>query len=486
MTKLHTWKIGWIAFVFCAATAIIAQAQTFTTLANFDGENGETPSTALTQATDGNLYGTTTNGGDLTCDPPYGCGTVFRITNDGVLTTIHIFEERDGQFPLAQLIVGNDGNLYGTTDQGGANSYGTVFRVKPNGSLTTLYTFDGVHGAYPQSAPIEAVDRNFYGTTTAGGLYDQGTVFKLTPEGTLTTLYSFCAQTYCPDGFAPLGDLVEGINGNFSGTTFLGGANSAGTIFKITPRGNLTTLYSFCSQSNCTDGNEPFGGLFMATNGKLYGTTIYGGATNDGTLLEISSGGTLKTVHSFDSTGEYPYAGVVQATDGSLYGTTTEGGVGSYQVGTIFKITADGELTTLHDFCSQQQGGYCSDGYGSVAALFQATNGILYGTTQVGGTSPNCGNANQGCGIVYSLDIGQHPFIAFVRAAGKVGQTGGILGQGFTGTTSVSLNGIAANFTVVSDTFIKATVPAGATTGFVTVTTPTGVLTSNVPFQVIP
>ena len=169
-----------------------------------------------------------------------------------------------------------------------------------------------------------------------------------------------------------------------------------------------------------------------------------------------------------------PVCTLIQATDGNFYGTAAYDGLYP-NFGTVFAITPSGTLTTLHNFDS-------TDGSYPYAGLLQATTGGFYGTTFAGGSSTAC---PFGCGTVFSLDMGLGPFVAFVGAAGKVSQTGGILGQGFTGTTSVTLNGIAANFTVVSDTFIKATVPQGATNGYVTVNTPTGALMSNVPFRVI-
>jgi len=200
----------------------------------------------------------------------------------------------------------------------------------------------------------------------------------------------------------------------------------------MTPEGALTTLYSFCSQSRCADGANPVAGLVQGTDGNFYGTTIVGG------------------------TGPCP-------------GMLTPG------CGTVFRITPQGALTTVHSF----EG---TDGTAPAGGLMQATSGLFYGTASMGGLN----DCAFGCGTLFSIDMGLGPFVTFVQAAGKVGRTGGILGQGFTGTTSVSLNGIPASFTVVSDTFIKAAVPAGATTGYVTVNTPSGPLTSNVPFRVIP
>jgi uncharacterized repeat protein (TIGR03803 family) len=226
----------------------------------------------------------------------------------------------------------------------------------------------------------------------------------------------------------------------------------------------LTTLHSF----DTTDGDYPYGGLVEGPPGTFYGTTGGGGVNNVGTVFGMTAGGKLTTLHSFDvSDGATPYA-LMLGSDGNFYGTTSTGGSDSR--GTVFELTPAGLLTTLHNFAGP-------DGVLVYSGLLQRTNGLFYGTTYFGGRDND--------GVVFSLNAGLGPFVTFVQAAGRVGQTGGILGQGFTGTTSVSLNGIPAGFTVVSDTFIRATVPPGATTGFVTVVTTSGTLTSNVMFRVI-
>ena len=186
----------------------------------------------------------------------------------------------------------------------------------------------------------------------------------------------------------------------------------------------------------------------------------------------------LTTLYSFCgcTDGSYPQ-GLVQATDGNFYGTTIAGGTNG---GTVFAITPSGSLTTLYTFCSQSG---CTDGQSPDGELAQDTNGNFYGTTAFGGTSDDC---EFGCGTVFSLSTGLGPFVSFVRNPAKVGQTFGILGQGLNGTTGVLLDGAPATFIVKSDTLLEATVPAGATTGPVTVTTPSGTLTSNVPFRVLP
>src|ERR1035441_9232070 len=176
---------------------------------------------------------------------------------------------------------------------------------------------------------------------------------------TLTTIHRFCSQSGCPDGYYPLAGLVQATNGGLYGTTSGGGTDSAGTIFKITPGGTLTTLYSFCPQTNCTDGAGPQAGLVQAANGDLYGTSSFGGAHGSGTIFKITPGGTLTSLYNFCSQsgctdGQYPDAGLVQAANGDLYGTT-QGGGAQFGRGTIFKITPGGTLTTLYDFCSRSE-----------------------------------------------------------------------------------------------------------------------------------
>jgi len=478
MSKLGLLQAAGIVLVLCITTAIAAPAQTFNNLLSFDATNGAQPwYGSLVQGTDGNFYGTTSYGGT---EDNYG--TVFKITPAGTVTTLHLFDGKDGYWPFAALVQSTDGNFYGTTyyggEQGGVEGSGTVFEITPGGTLTTLHVFctqSGCEdGAYPAGPLVQATNGNFYGITVGGGANGSGTVFKITPKGKLTGLYSFCSQTACTDGGGEWGSLVQATNGNFYGITG-GGANGEGVVFKITPAGKFTTLYSFCSQTKCADGAEPWGGLIQATNGNLYGTTEYGGANNYGTVFKITTAGKLTTLHSFDYNDGYrPFAGLAQATDGNFYGTTGWGGRGDY--GAVFEITPGGTLTTLHSFCPE--GGSCTDGSYPFAGLMQATNGILYGMTSTGGTYND--------GTVFSLSVGLGPFVETLPTSGKVGAKVIILGNNLKGTTSVTFNGTAATFTVVSNTEIKTTVPSGATTGPVQVTTPGGTLNSNVVFRVEP
>jgi len=376
--------------------------QVLTTLASFDGSDGAEPFSSLIQGADGNFYGTTYVGGTI------GDGTVFKITPAGSLTTLYSFCSQancaDGVAPYAGLVQGGDGNFYGTTVGGGTNFEGTVFKITPSGSLTTLYSFCSqascVDGAIPYAGLVQGGDGNFYGTTFEGGTNSDGTVFKITPAGSLTTLYSFCSQANCADGAFPYAGLVQGSDGNFYGTTFEGGTNSDGTVFKITPAGSLTTLYSFCSQANCADGAIPFAGLVQGSDGNFYGTTFEGATNGDGTVFKITPAGSLTTLYSFCSQsnctdGALPYAGLVQGSDGNFYGTTLDGGAVAF-VGTVFEITPAGSLTTLYSFCSQSN---CTDGEFPYAGLVQGGDGNFYGTTFEGGAN--------GDGTVFSLTPGQ-------------------------------------------------------------------------------
>ncbi len=375
-----------------AAAGRPVRAQTFTTLLIFDGTDGGYPYYGtLIQGTDGNIYGTTSGGG------AHNDGTVFKITASGTLTTLYSFCSQsncaDGFWPYAGLVQATNGNFYGTTISGGVNGQGTVFEITPAGVLTTLYSFcsqtNCTDGENPYAGLIQATNGNLYGTTAEGGAYgNYGTVFQITTAGQLTTLYSFCSKYPCDDGESPYGGLVQATNGNFYGTTDSGGADGSGTVYEITPAGVFTTLYSFTGGA---DGSSPYGEtLVQADNGNFYGTTYVRGAKGGGTVFEITPGGQLTTLYTFCSQtdctdGRSPQSGLVLATDGNFYGTTTGGGANGY--GSVFEITPAGELTTLHSFD-------WTDGEDPRGGLMQASNGIFYGTTT---------ESETGYGTVFSL-----------------------------------------------------------------------------------
>ena len=425
----------------------------------------------LAQGLDGNLYGGAGGGAREH-------GALYKITPAGLLTMLYSFDGANGSNPYGGLTLGTDGNFYGTTT--GTNETGaptgamTIFKMIPDGNVTKLYTFaNDIDGSQPFAAPIQGADGNFYGTTCACYMEAKGygTIYKITPSGTLSTLHRFDRA----HGANPIAPLVEGTDGNFYGTTQAGGSphckgtnrvGGCGVIFKITPSGDLTVLQYL----DGTHGWWPSSPLAQSADGDFYGTTNQGGSNNFGVVFKITPDGNLTVLHNFNRTdGANPSGRLVQAKDGNFYGTTWDGGSSGY--GTLFRITPDGsKFSVLYNFDE-------TTGIAPVSIL-QHTNGILYGETNSGGST--------GGGVIYSFDLGLRPFVALLAYSGEVGKTISFLGQGFKGTTAVSFNGMAASFSVKSDTYLAATVPANATSGFVTVTAPSGTLTSNKRFRVLP
>ena len=349
-----------------------AQSQTFSLLHSFTTTEGANPEGPLVQGSDGNFYGMTNTGG------ANNTGTVYKVTPTGTQTTLHSFGaasgNTDGENPINGLVQGNDGNFYGMTFVGGSHYSGTIFKITPTGTLTTLHTFLGggsTEGANPYGSLVLGTDGNFYGTTSNGGTYGDGTVFKIASDGTLKTLHSFNNT----DGASPRAGLVQANDGNFYGTAYSGGANGGGTVFQITSTGTLKTIYSFPS-SGSPEGYLPNTHLIQGSDGYLYGTTPEGGADGYGTVFKMTLTGTITVLHSFTGTttdGSAPLTGLVQATDGNFYGT-------AYAPGTIYKITSGGTLTTLHTFT-----GSTTDGLYPYTDLIQASDGNLYGATETGG-----------------------------------------------------------------------------------------------------
>ncbi len=333
-----------------------------------------------------------------------------------LVNTIATFTRTGGNTPFAPLVQGANGDLYGTTAGGYPGTWGTVFEITPEGKLNELYNFckqsGCADGAYPYAPVVLGTDGSLYGTTKSGGAHNYGTVFRLA-NGKLTTLYSFCTSVNCADGAYPLAGLVEGSDGNFYGTTSVGGPIGNGTVFKITPQGALTTLYTFCALPNCADGWQPYAGLMQATDGNFYGTTLFGGAGTVcgsggcGTIFKITSHGQLTTLHSFCAEsacadGSYPFGGLIQGKDGNFYGTV-EQGPGNY-FGAVFRLTPSGEFTTLVAFCGLGPAADCSDSALPSAGLVQGTDGNVYGTTFEGGSSL-CSQIAYvyGCGTAFGM-----------------------------------------------------------------------------------
>jgi uncharacterized repeat protein (TIGR03803 family) len=435
----------------------MASGQTPTTVVTFDVTNGFLPYFgSMVQGANGDLYGTTYEGG------ANGAGTIFKLTPAGTLTTLHSFDTTDGAFPGGSLLLATNGDLYGTTWEGGSYTNGTIFKITPAGVFTSLHSFDSTDGELSVSGLIQATNGDLYGTTYNGGANGLGTVFKITPAGVFTSVHSFVVS----EGTTPYAGLIQGTDGYLYGTTYQGGANGVGTVFKITAAGVLTVLYSFTV--SVTDGTHPYAALVQADNGLFYGSTSSGGGSGYGAIFSITPEGALTILHSFAVLdGDNPQSRLIQANDGNLYGTTSGGGTTG--TGTIFKMTLAGTLTSLFSFDG-------TNGSFPIGGLVQHTDGTLYGTTWEGGTHND--------GTVFTLSEGLGPFVETVPTSGRVGAAVKILGTHLSAASSVTFNGTAAVFHVVGPSEITATVPAGATTGNVQVATPGGVLVSNVAFQV--
>ena len=345
-----------------------------TVLYSFEGGDGRGPKT-LALGRDGCLYGTTATGG--ASNGPIsmadgGTGTAFRISTNGLLTTLAYFAI-DGANPYFGLTLGNDGNFYGTMSGGGAGGVGTIFRVAPDGAFTTLLAFMDTNGASPGSGLTLGPGGCFYGATSYGGDGGRGTLFRFAPDGALTSLVSFMG----PNGALPQANPTWGADDCLYGTTSRGGDNGAGVVFKATTNGQLTVVVSF----DGANGEDPSGPLTLAGDGNLYGVTSTGGISNCGTLFRITKAGQFKTLVSFVSTnGSSPSGGLTVGVDGNLYGMT---------LGTLFKVTTNGMLTTLTKFTNANPPLL-------TVPMIIGSDGNFYGTSWTGGL-----DGNDGQGLVF-------------------------------------------------------------------------------------
>ena len=403
---------------------------TLTDLYDFSGgSDGEDLRNAPVQGSDGNLYGTTVGGGDANGD-----GTIYRITPSGVLTTLHRFTGSDGANPYGGLVQGSDGYLYGTTTNFGPNgAVGTVFRISQSGAFTTLYGFTGgSDGQFPEKTLVQSSDGNFYGTTSGAGANSFGTVFKITPAGVLTTLASFTGNEA---GY--FGSLTQGRDGNFYGVDPLGGSNGVGAVYQVTPAGGLTTLYNFTGD---TDGKEPGSTLLLGADGNFYGTTSAGGTDGDGTVYQITPTGAFTTLHSFSGGGDgaTPYANLIAGPGGAFFGTTSSGG--SNGDGTVFEITPTGMLTPLYNFHS--------------------SNADLAFSTPVLGSDGNFYFTNGGTGGIYQLSItgglSSSGSVQLDTAADNVAEGAGSITVAVS-RTGGSAGAISVNYATVDDTALAGT-----------------------------
>ncbi len=466
-------------FIFAAALAAVvatvvpAQAQTFTVLHQFDQNAGDPQFLqqlgTLPQGRDGKIYGASHEGGSS------GNGAVFSLTPSGTLSVLANLSPTTGDYPSNGMTRGSDGNFYFAVPIQGPSGYGAIYRMTPSGTLTLLYAFTGgADGGAPTAPPVQGADGNYYGVTTGNTQSGQipSTLYKVTISGTFTTQHTFTSA----EG-AQFSSITLGSDGNFYAGSNIGGTNNLGTLVKVTPAGTVTVLHNFAG----TDGVYPFP-LAQGADGNYYGVTYYGGAgysvSNhaNGVFFQLKPTGAYKALYSFTggADGGVPWGGLTLGPDGNLYGTTSVGGsncTASGGCGTIFSFTTAGKLTTLYSFAGSGQGN------SPESNLTLSTNGLLYGTTQVGGSF--------GSGVFYSLNMGFAPFAVLNTTSGKVGTAIGVLGQGFSSSSVVKFNGVASTkVTRTGTTYLTATVPAGATDGYVTVTTGTTTLTTSKRFIV--
>jgi uncharacterized repeat protein (TIGR03803 family) len=461
-------KAKLLAGIFLVAIAIAAPAQTVSTIYQFsNGTNPNLPAGVMAQGRDGNFYGITLSGGG-----PANLGAIYKISSGGVLTSLHAMAQSDGS-TCNGLVLGTDGNFYGTCHNGGANDYGTLFKVTSAGVLTVLHNFAAQgstsDGCEPLAPPIQASNGDFYGTTSFCGENGEGTVYKLTLAGAYSLLYSF--QGPPNDTLLPLG-LIEGSDGNLWGLGN-GWIISSGGVFKITLAGKESLVYAFKGDP---DGAGPYTNLIQGSNGDFYGTTETGGSSQEGTIFQVTAAGTETVLYSFpnQTDGAYPSLPLTQGPDGLLYGAATDcAGGGCAQAG-LFDITTKGVYKNLYLYPL-----VCSNCGQPEAPLLLSTNGKFYSTTEQGGT---------GVGSFYSLSNNYKPFISLVNVkSGAEGAQVGILGQGFSSKSVVEFGGTKATTTkLTGTTYILATVPTGALTGDVTVTTGSTVLSTTASYKIKP
>ncbi len=508
--------------------AAAVSAQTYQDLYEFNGTAGgccpQYPA-VLAQGRDGNIYGTTATGG------ANNVGIVFRITPTGTFSVIHNFDTTHGSTPVGGLVLGLDGNLYGTTEFGGAHGYGNIFKITPNGVLTDIYDFTGnadggltvaplivgtdgnfygtsypgvafrlspqgvfkVIGKIPtvSYAPLlQADDGAFYGVTQFGGTYSAGTIYKIV--GTkVTTLYSFDG----PHGAYPIGGLVQAVDGNLYGTTTSGGSSNAGVIFRITKTGTLTVLVNFDSRDPI-GGYQANAGLVAGSDGNLYGATVWGGTAVYGTIFEMSTTGSYSVLHNFDAPfGAGAYSTPMQHTSGRIFGMTARGGAaGKGVVYSLDNGVAPFVLLTSSIGTVGKSVGILGSGFsGTTRVTFNGTPASFrvlndtYLTAQVPAGESGFVLVTTPSGTLVSSKVFKvtPKITGFGPTSGPVGTTVTVTGSGLIQALKITVGGVqVGSFTFRSDTQVTFLVPSGAKTGKIVITTSGGKATSGQAFTV--
>lgn len=456
-------RIGQGLLALLGMVALNLHAQTYRVMSYFDGTLTAPPPPGILAQSRGGYLVTTTNDEEST-----PAGDAFRVTTSGALTVLHHFGFTEPGRPYGGLTLGRDGLFYGTTFYGGASSNGSIFTMTADGTITTLHVFGDGPALHPTAPPVQSLYGDFYGTTFGDGTNEDpssnpGSIYKIDSLGNYTLLHALSLE----DGTNPLAPLVQSAaNYWFYGTAQRGGANGDGTIFRI----NSTGVYQVVHNFTGSDGATPTF-LIQASDGNFYGTASAGGADNMGVIFKMTPSNVVSVLHSFTGTDGREARSLLEGSDGYLYGCT--GGGGTDDEGVLFRISTSGaHFAVLHNF-------HLASGIQPVT-LMQHTNGFFYGDTTRGGKSFEYG-------VLFRLDMGLPPFVTYLNTYGRVGMTVDLLGDGFTASSQVKFNGVAATqISDVGNTFLKVVVPPGATTGPITVTTTKGTLTSNKPFIVRP
>ena len=406
------------------------------------------PECTLAETSPGVFYGSTSSG--IASGSP---GVLFRITSVGALTYLHRFDSAtEGTLPNGSLVQALDGKLYGVAWDGGSGQNGTIFASDLSGNVTVVWSFTAAApGTVEPYSLVQASDGALYGTVFTSGTGPQ-IAYRLIPGGHPAVIHTFTGT----EG-QPAGPLMEANDGNLYGLSSIG-------VYRLTRAGALTTIHTFSGN----DGTTPIGNLAQAVDGRLYGVNAFGGRNNFGTLFSTSAGGAFRVEHAFTggSDGGFPLTGTARANDGNVYGST---GLGP---GSIFRITTDGQFSTLYTFT----GGVGGNPNFASPAVLQGSDGKLYGVQTTFG------------GSVYSLDTGLQPRLpavtVFTPSSGVPGADVLIRGYNLLGASAVAFNGAPAQFVVRSSSYIIAVVPADATTGPISVTTPNGTAASQQSFTV--
>jgi len=345
-----------------------------------------------------------------------GGGTLYEVSAAGHETELYGFLGAPGGTDANGIVVGPGGYIYGTTAFGGAANVGVVYKRTPEGRETVLYSFKGgTDGATPYGGLAFDSAGNVYGTTNAGGASDAGIIYNVTPSGQETILYTFTGGA---DGGLPNGVTIDSA-GNLYGTTSRGGSGSMtgaqeGVVFRLRPSGQETVLYSFTGLS---DGGSPEAGVILDSKGNLYGTTYEGGVDYGGVLYKLSAAGQYTVLYSFSSSSGFaPWAGVVRDSAGNLYGTTAAGG-GPADAGVVYELDTSGNYTVLYAF----QGG--AEGSGPYTGVSRDSAGNLFGATQYGGET----ECFLGCGVVYEVDAGGNYTVLYSFTGGSDGASGAVI-----------------------------------------------------------